>query len=429
MAKRLGIGIAGLGTVGQSVVAILEEQKHLIEERTSCTLDIVAVSARNKAQERKVDCSAYRWYEDAGALAEDSDVDIVVELIGGEEGIAHSLCQKALDAGKHVVTANKALIAKHGTALATQAEATKVTLACEAAVAGGIPVLKLLREGMAANNVQQIAGILNGTCNYILTTMERDAADFEEVLQKAQEKGFAETPPDLDIDGWDAAHKLAILSQMAFGRMQSLDHIDVKGIRHIALCDVQIASQSNYAIRLLGMASIQNQEVQAHVRPFLVPKTSPLGGVDGVLNAVQLEGDALGTLFLTGAGAGGMPTASSVVADIIDIARGFHVPLFGVPATTLKEAHTQKGPKPKTPSSYYIRLPVKDVPGVLSSVTKHLGEQNVGVAQVEQHVHEGNTHIVVFTHPCTEEDVGVLCQTWENSEEVLTAPTCIPLFD
>jgi homoserine dehydrogenase len=378
----LKIAIAGLGTVGGGILALLERQAELVALRAGRRIVVVAVSARDRRRDRGVDLSAVRWYEDAVAMAGDPEVDVVVELIGGAEGIALAVIETALARGKHVVTANKALMAHHGTRLAGQAEAAGVALAFEAAVAGGIPVIKTLRESLAGNRLSRIYGILNGTSNYILTTMRESGREFAEVLGEAQKLGYAEADPSFDIDGVDAAHKLAILASVAFGRPVDLAAVHTEGIRHISRLDIDFAEELGYRIKLLGIARLTEHGLEQRVHPCMVPRATPIAAVEGVFNAVVAEGDFVGRVVLEGRGAGAFPTASSVAADLVDIAAGRHVAPFGVPAAAL--AALAAAAMERHEGAYYIRLMVVDRPGVIADVAAALRDEQVSMASMIQ---------------------------------------------
>ncbi|MBY0354864.1 MAG: homoserine dehydrogenase [Rickettsiales bacterium] len=399
MTHILNIAIAGLGTVGCGVAKILQAQESLLELRCAQRLELVAVSARDQAKKRDFSLGKVRFEADALALAVAPDVDVVVELIGGAEGIARALVTQALENGKHVVTANKALIAAHGAELAALAESKGVALCYEAAVAGGIPIIKMLREGLAANRYVLITAILNGTCNYILTTMEKSGRDFADVLAEAQEKGYAEADPSFDIDGVDSAHKLAIIAALAFQRRPNLASLHIEGIRSISKTDIHFARELGYRIKLLGITSQhEGGEVEQRVHPCMIPLHSPLANVDDVYNAVQIEGDAVGRLFIEGRGAGAGPTASAVVADLIDVARGHRMPPLMLPASTLAplEAADISGLR----GEYYLRLTVVDRPGVLADIAGICRDQGISVASLIQHAHspEEPVDIVLTTH-------------------------------
>ncbi len=329
MIRPLSVAVAGLGTVGAGVLAVLRDNADIVTARAGRPIAVTAVSARDRTRDRGIDVGGLRWYDDPVALAADPGVDVVVEVIGGSEGPARQLVEAALEAGKPVVTANKALLAVHGAELAAIAERAGVALAFEAAVAGGIPAIKAVREGLAANRIGRIAGILNGTCNYILTVMRERGREFSEVLADAQKLGYAEADPSFDVDGIDAAHKLAILAALAFGRPVAFDAVHVEGIRRVSALDIAFAGELGYRIKLLGIARRTEHGIEARVHPCMVPQASPIARVDGVFNAVVAEGDFVGRVMLEGRGAGAGPTASAVVADLIDIARGPRDPGLG----------------------------------------------------------------------------------------------------
>lgn len=332
MTNSFKIGIAGLGTVGCGVIEIVQNHVDLLEQHAGRKIEIKAVSARSRDKDRGVDMSVYDWEDNAVNLSDRDDLDCVVELIGGEEGTAKELCERALQHKKHVVTANKALLAHSGYEFAKLAEDAGVGLAYEASIAGGIPVVKALREGLAANQINSISGILNGTCNYILSTMEETGREFDDVLAEAQEKGYAETPPDLDVDGIDAAHKLCLLSALGFGVKPDFEALSIEGIRNVSSADIQKAKSNEQVIRLVGSA----KPGVAALKPEYIPVGSPLAGITGPQNAVLISANPVGDIFLTGAGAGKGPTASAVVADIVDLARGEIRPVFGVHHSLLK---------------------------------------------------------------------------------------------
>ncbi len=386
MSEPLKIAIAGLGTVGIGVVKTLTQNAELIAQRAGREIKIVALSARSKDKKRDVDLSAYEWVDNAADIASHDGVDVVVELIGGSEGVAADLVRSALGNNKHVVTANKALIAHHGYELALKAEDKNVSLMYEAAVAGGIPVIKTMREGLAANKFSAVYGILNGTCNYILTIMRETGRDFDDVLKEAQEFGYAEADPAFDIEGIDAAHKLCILTSIAFGVKPDFDAIKVQGITQINSTDIAYATEFGYRIKLLGIAREIDGKIMQVLEPCLVPIGSPMGIVEDVYNAVYVEGDFVETPLMTGKGAGEGPTASSVVADIIDIARGFNVPTFGVPAKSLKQASwIDLG---ETNARYYLRLAVIDKPGVVADISAILKDQEISIEGMVQRGHD-----------------------------------------
>ncbi len=383
MDKSLKIAVAGLGTVGAGTLELLQTHAGDLERRCGGPIEIVAVSARDRGKDRGVSIDGYEFFDDAVAMARDAGAEVIVELIGGADGIARQVVETALGSGRHVVTANKALIASHGAKLAKSAERAGVVLSYEAAVAGGIPIVKTLREGLAGNAVSRVYGILNGTCNYILSRMRDEGLEFSMVLADAQKLGYAEADPGVDIDGHDAAHKLAILAALAFGREVDLPSVHVEGIGHISLQDIRFAEELGFRIKLLGIASETDAGVEQRVHPCMVPQSSPIARVEGVFNAVVAEGDFVDTLILEGRGAGAGPTASAVVGDLVDLARGVRIPAFGVPVDLLKPA------RPIAVSghcgAYYIRLMVVDRPGVFADVAAVLRDNKVSMESILQH--------------------------------------------
>ena len=402
MKSPLRIGIAGLGTVGAGVVKLLAAQGRLLSLRGGRPLKLVAVSARSRTRKRDIDLSGVRWEKDPLSLASASDIDVVVELIGGSGGVARRLVQRALAAGKHVVTANKALLALHGTELAAAAEKKERILGFEAAVAGGIPIIKALREGLVGNKVGRLYGILNGTCNYILTTMRESGRDFEVVLAEAQAAGYAEADPSFDVDGIDAAHKLAVLTGAAFGAEVNFPGIHVEGIRHVTAMDIEFAEELGYRIKLLGLARETRYGIEQRVHPCMVPLAAPIAHIEGVFNAVVVEGDFVGTTMFQGRGAGQGPTASAVVADLVDVARGRHMPAFVVPAARL--AARPASPMDRHVGAYYMRLMVQDRPGVISAVSGALAKERISLESMLQRgrSQSGDVPVVLTTHETEE---------------------------
>jgi homoserine dehydrogenase len=402
MNSPLRIGIAGLGTVGAGVVKLLAEHGRLLSVRAGRPFKVVAVSARSKAKKRDIDLSGMRWEKDPMALATAPDIDVVVELIGGSGGVARRLVQKALASGKHVVTANKALLALHGTELAALAEKKQRNLAFEAAVAGGIPIIKALREGLAGNRVKRLYGILNGTCNYILTTMRETGRDFDVVLAEAQAAGYAEADPTFDVDGIDAAHKLAVLTGAAFGAKVDFAGVHVEGIRRVTSMDIEFAQELGYRIKLLGLARETRYGIEQRVHPCMVPLDTPIAHIEGVFNAVVVEGDFVGTTMFQGRGAGQGPTASAVVADLVDVARGRHMPAFVVPAEKL--ATKKASPMDRHVGAYYMRLMVQDLPGVIAAVSGALAKERISLESMLQRgrSESGEVPVVLTTHETEE---------------------------
>jgi len=402
MKAPLRIGIAGLGTVGAGVVKLLAEHGRLLSLRGGRSLKLVAVSARRKARKRDIDVSRVRWESNPMALATAPDIDVVVELIGGSGGVARRLVQTALRSGKHVVTANKALLAMHGTELATLAEKKGGILSFEAAVAGGIPIIKALREGLVGNRVGRLYGILNGTCNYILTTMRETGRDFDAVLAEAQAAGYAEADPSFDVDGIDAAHKLVVLTGAAFGAKVNFAGVHIEGIRHVSAMDIQFAEELGFRIKLLGLARETRYGIEQRVHPCMVPLAAPIAHIEGVFNAVVVEGDFVGTTMFQGRGAGQGPTASAVVADLVDVARGREMPAFVVPAHRL--ADKKVSPMDRHQGAYYIRLMVQDRPGVISAVSGALAKERISLESMLQRgrSQSGEVPVVLTTHETEE---------------------------
>ena len=394
--QPLRLGIAGLGTVGAGVAKILVKEADLIAARAGRGIEITAVSARTRGKDRGVDLTGYAWEDDPVNLARRDDVDVFVELVGGEDGAAKAAVEAALASGKHVVSANKAMLAVHGQGLAEKAEAKGLSLLFEAAVAGGIPCVKALGEGLAGNRISRVLGVMNGTCNYILTRMESEGLSYEEVFQAATDLGYVEADPTLDIGGIDAGHKLALLAAMAFGTKVDFGAVRLEGIDRVSIDDIRAAADMGYKIKLLGVAEQTENGIEARMTPCLVPETSPLGQLPGATNMVVLEGDAVGRIVMSGAGAGEGPTASAVLSDIIDIARGFSRPVFGRPASGLADGKIAPS---SSPAPYYLRMALEDRPGALAEVSTDLGKFGVSIDRMRQYGHEGKTApVLIVTH-------------------------------
>jgi homoserine dehydrogenase len=425
MTRELRIGVAGLGTVGVGVLRLLEVHVELVAERAGRPVRLTAVSARDRSKDRGVDLSEARWFEDARALAEAPDVDLVLELIGGSEGVAKDLVERSLAAGKPVITANKALMAHHGSELARQAEAAGVALAYEAAVAGGVPVIKVLREGLAANRITRVYGILNGTSNFILTSMRETAREFDEVLSEAQALGYAEADPSFDVDGIDTAHKLAILTGLCFGCEVDFDGVHVEGIREISALDIEYANELGYRIKLLGLSRATDGGVEQRVHPCMVALDAPIASIEGVFNAVVADGDFVGSIMAEGQGAGAGPTASAVVADLIDIARGGGLATFAVPAAALR--HLPSLPMERHEGSYYLRLMVVDRPGVIADIAAALRDEDISVeAMLQRGRAPGESvPVVITTHETREANMTRALQRIIRIEAVLEPPRMI----
>jgi homoserine dehydrogenase len=411
----------------------MEENAALIARRAGRPLHVTVVSARDRRKKRGIDLAPYAWEDDMVILGEREDVDVVVELIGGADGPALSCSRATIEAKKALVTANKAMIAHHGLELAAKAEAAKVPLKFEAAVAGGIPVIKGLREGAAANAIERVYGILNGTCNYILTVMEDTGRDFADVLAEAQAKGFAEADPAFDIEGTDAAHKLSILAAIAFGSRIDFAAVETAGITRILAADIAQADALGYVIRLIGMAEVEAGEVPPRlfqrVRAHLVPIDHPLAHVDGATNAVVAEGNFSGRLLFQGAGAGAGPTASAVVADLIDIARGEVGPPFSVPEAELEAM-------PPAPTGHrmgraYLRFMVADRPGVLAEITAALRDASVSIESLIQkgrHEAGGAVMVAMVTHEGPESAVAEALRLLDGSPSLTEPPLVLQIL-
>lgn len=422
------IAIAGLGTVGASVVQILHTHADMITARAGRPIEIRAVNARTKTKDRGVDLSAYQWMDDPVQLGSLDAVDCVVELMGGSDGPAYDLAKSALQSGKHLVTANKAMLAHHGLALAKLAEDNNVHIAYEAAVAGGIPAIKSLREGYAGNQIIKLRGILNGTCNYILSVMRETGRAFDDVLKEAQDKGYAEADPGFDIDGIDAAHKLCLLTALAFGIEPSLDTLDISGITPIGSEDIAYASELGYKIKLLGIASQDKDgDIIQKVEPCLVPLSSPISAVEDSFNAVEVIGDFVDQGLWIGRGAGGGPTASAVIADLIDLARGRAAPLFGISAYDLKP-HI-KGDKGQHVQAFYLHLRVYDQPGVIADIASILKTHSVSVESLIQRGRDPDqpVSVVMTTHDVARHKIESALKEIASLPSMVDAPSLLPI--
>ncbi len=423
MSQPLRLGIAGLGTVGIGVVKIIRNHAELLAQRTGRPIVITAVSARSKGKDRGVPLGDYAWEDDPVALARRDDVDVFVELMGGSEGAAKDATEAAIAAGKDVVTANKALLAHHGQALALAAEAAGHVIQFEAAVAGGIPVIKALTEGLAANEIGRVMGVMNGTCNYILTRMENAGLTYEEAFNEADGLGYLEADPNLDVGGIDAGHKLSLLAAIAFGTQVDFPSVELEGIGAITIEDIHQAADMGYKIKLLGVAQMTGRGLEQRMSPCLVPDTSPLGQLQGGTNMVVLEGDSVGQIVLRGAGAGEGPTASAVMGDVMDIARGTRVSTFGQPATTLRKARAARA---AVPAPYYLRLQLQDKPGALAKVARVLGEAGISIDRMRQYGHQDTTApVLIVTHKTTRSSLDEALSGMATTGVVEGAPVAI----
>ena len=420
--KPLRVALAGLGTVGAGVIRLLDANGDLIARRAGRPIEIVAVSARDRTKDRGVDIARFAWVDDSTALATHADADVVVELVGGSDGPALTLARGALAAGKGLVTANKAMMAHHGLELAQAAERAGVALKFEAAVAGGVPVIKGLREGAAANEIARVYGILNGTCNFILSKMEAEGRDFADVLAEAQALGFAEADPSFDIDGVDAAHKLSILASLAFGTRPAFGDVEIGGIRHVLAADIAEAAALGYRVRLVGMAEAGEAGLFQRVHAHLIPLDHPLAHVTGALNAVVAEGNFVGRLFFQGAGAGDGPTASAVVADLIDIARGEYGPPYAMPASSLAlQVAADSGARR---GRAYLRFTVADKVGVLAEIAAAMRDAGVSIERLMQRgaAADGSVLVAIVTHDGPESAVAAALETLSGSPSLTGDP-------
>jgi homoserine dehydrogenase len=426
MKPSLKIAIAGLGTVGGGVLKVFHHRGNELSERAGRGLKIVGVSARDRKKARAVELGDIPWTDDAVSMGS-GPADVIVELIGGDEGVARKLVETALKNGKHVVTANKALLAKHGKQLAALAEENNVSLRFEAAAAGGIPIVKALRESLIAHGIDAVRGILNGTCNYILTQMEKTGAPFAEVLAEAQRLGYAEADPTLDVGGGDTAHKLAILSSLAFGTAPDLKNMSVDGIEHITADDISFAREFGFRIKLLGIAKRMDKGIDQRVQAAMVRAGTPLADVEGAFNAVVVNAGEAGPFFFEGRGAGDAPTASAVVADLIDIARGPTGAAFGRPAEALTEL--RPAPPEARTSVFYLRFEVLDVPGVLGEIATKLAESGVSISSMIQRGRAPGEKvaIVMMTHEVSAVAVSRALKVIAASDKVSAPPCMIPM--
>jgi homoserine dehydrogenase len=403
MTTPLRLGIAGLGTVGTGVVKIVQQHAERLALRTGRNIQITAVSARSRDKDRGVDLSGYAWEDDPVAMAKRDDVDVLVELMGGSDGPAKAATEAALKAGKDVVTANKAMLAHHGQDLAELAEGAGRVIRFEAAVAGGIPCIKALTEGLAGNEITRVMGVMNGSCNYILTRMENAGLPYDEVFKEADALGYLEADPTLDVGGIDAGHKLSLLASIAFGTKVDFDAVVLQGIQQIKIEDIRHAAEMGYCIKLLGLAQMTEDGLEQSMAPCLVPADSPLGQLEGGTNMVVIEGDSVGQIVLRGAGAGEGPTASAVMGDVCDIARGIRISTFGQPASTLGSVAPATS---AVRAPYYLRMELSDKPDALAKVASVLGENDISIDRMRQSAHKDDTApVLILTHKTTAEAI------------------------
>jgi homoserine dehydrogenase len=402
---------------------MIHKNAKIISLRTGRDIVVTAVSARSRSKDRGVDLSGFAWEDDPVALAKRDDVDIFVELMGGHEGPAKDATEAAIAAGKDVVTANKAMLAVHGQSLALAAEAAGQVIRFEAAVAGGIPVVKALTEGLAGNKINRVLGVMNGSCNYILTRMENAGLSYAEVFAEANALGYLEADPNLDVGGIDAAHKLALLAAIAFGTEVDFDSVVLEGIGAVTIEDIHAAADMGYRVKLLGVAQMTGRGLEQRMTPCLVPASSPLGQLEGGTNMVILEGDDSGQIVLRGAGAGEGPTASAVMSDVLDLARGLRLKTFGQPATSLVKAHPATT---ATPASFYLRLQLLDKPGALAKVAAVMGEAGVSIDRMRQYGHDaGKAPVLIVTHKTTRAAIDQVVLDFNQTQVVEGPPVAL----
>jgi homoserine dehydrogenase len=432
MAQSLKVGVAGLGTVGGALIAQVARQQDLLASRCGRAIEIAAVCARSRQKDRGIDLKKVQWFDDPIALARAPGIDLFVELIGGADGPAKTAVEAALASGKSVVTANKALLAKHGLELAALAEKNGVALNYEAAVGAAIPIVKTLREGLAGNSIDRIYGILNGTCNYILTRMEQEKLPFDVCLKEAQCLGYAEADPTFDIEGHDTAQKLAILASLAFGTGVDESAIYVEGISSIQPADLVAAEELGYRVKLLGVAQKTPQGIEQRVHPTMVPKDSAIAQVMGVTNAVTIDAVGINPLTLIGPGAGGMATASAVLSDIADVARGLKIAPFGRPSSQLSSVC--KAPMQRHEGGYYIRLLARDKPGTAAAIATRLAEQEISLESIVQRHPKGTSEgevkgepvpVILITYATTEDAVRKALAAVGRDEVISGSPQVI----
>ena len=421
--EPLNIGIIGLGTVGTGLIQCLLNNRKLILSRTEREINISAICAKSKNKKRDISIEGFRWVQDPFDITNDKEIDLVVELIGGDENPAKSIVEKSLLNKKHVVTANKALIAKHGHYLALLAEEQQVSLNFEAAVAGGIPIIKAIKESLSGNSIYKVYGVINGTCNYILTQMEKEERDYSSVFKQAQKLGYVEKDPTLDVGGIDTAHKISILTSCAFGTRINFENVITKGIENISLIDIKNAGEMGYKVKLMALALKSDEVITQEVEPCLVPKNSMFGKLEGGTNLVMIEGDYSEKTYYMGLGAGSGPTASAVVADIIDVAKGNKSYVFGINANLLKIPIN----KNKTfTSNFYLRFSLVDKPGTLAQLSAILGKNKISINRMNQLHHSGKTApILIVTHPTTKKLLNSAIEEIRILEICITEPVII----
>lgn len=427
MSTPLRLGLAGLGTVGAGTVKIVQRQANRLTARAGRPIAISAVSARTRDKDRGVSLGAYDWEDDPVTVATRQDVDVFVELMGGSDGPALAATRAALKAGKDVVTANKAMLAVHGQELAELAEMTGAVIRFEAAVAGGIPVVKALGESLAGNQITRVMGVMNGTCNYILTRMEDAGLPYDKVFAEADALGYLEADPTLDVGGIDASHKLALLAALAFGTRVDFAGIEIEGIEQVSIEDIEQAADMGFRIKLLGVAQMTGRGLEQRMSPCLVPVTSPLGQLEGATNMVVIEGDAVRRIVLSGPGAGEGPTASAVMGDVMDLARGIRTPVFGQPTATLLPAAAAVA---AAPAPFYIRMQLQDKPGALAKIATVLGNHGISIDRMRQREHTDPTAtVLIVTHKATRGAIDGAIADMHGTGVLVGAPVAIRIED
>ena len=430
--NKLNICIAGIGNVGSELIKSIEENKSYYEKKSSFQFNIIGISAKNKNKNRNIDIQNYRWFDDPIEMSKLNDCNVIVELIGQEKGISYDLIESALNNKKHVVTGNKALIANYGKELFKLAEKNSLALSFEAAVAGGIPIIKTIKNNINLNKIKKMSGILNGTTNYILSKMEEDNLSFDEVLQIAKEKGFtSDHESKLDIGGYDAAHKLTILSTLGFGSVLNFNNNFIDGISNVKIEDINFAKKLGYRIKLISETSIVNEKIFNFTSPKLIDYSNPLANVGDALNAINIETDHLDNLFLEGQGAGGKPTASSVLSDLYDISQNLTFDNLGFKVNDLKEFN--KISSDNIVNRYYVRIMTEDKPGVLSSITNLFSDTGISVEKILQLPENVKLDrpipIIITTHKIQKEILTNVINKLEKLKFVKEKITLLPIHD
>ena len=423
----LRIAVVGLGTVGIGVLEILKKNADLLFQRSGRNIEVVSICARDINKQRKIPLNSFFWEKNINKLPKDENIDVILELVGGSDGVALDLVENSLKAKKHVITANKALIAKHGNNLINLAEENNVSLKFEASVAGGIPCIKTISESLSGNRIKKIIGVLNGTCNYILTEMENNNKSYEEVFKEAQNLGYVESNPKLDIGGIDSAQKLSILSALAFGTKIYYNSENVDGIENINLEDIKFAKSMGYRIKLLSVSERTSDGIFQNTAPSLISKEHMISNLEGGTNLVSITGDFVNEIILQGLGAGDGPTASAVISDLIDVALSNHRPILG---QTIKNLKFPIDYKRKECSCYYIRFNLADEPGSLAKVANILGNYKISIDRMKQIKHKGDkAPLIIVTHKCQIDKISIALKEINKLDVCLQNPTMIRIED